>query len=189
MHFNVSWVFRCLRWSYFKYKYPELEIFDKEKVKAGLRTEKLVYRYLKSMHPKRGKNRRIYFEKFVLTGRPDFTVKGSVIEVKKSRLEAIRPEWKAQLNLYLLLENALTGFIFEVGQRIRITKIGFSSELLRESISYFLELEKFISEGKIPPAVKKWYCRHCSFRNLCNNRKIYSHMSNLHFHEHRRTLE
>ena len=185
MHFNVSWVFRCLRWSYFKFKYPELEILDKEKIRAGLRAERIAYRYLRQMNPRREKNRRIYFEKFVLTGRPDFTVKGSVIEVKKSRLNIIRPEWRAQLNLYLLLENARTGFIFEVGNRgIRITRINFSTELVRKSISYFLRLERYLSDNKTPFPVKSWFCNYCSYRILCKKYpKVYSSEKPLYFHE------
>jgi len=185
MYFNVSWVFRCLRWSYFKYRYPKSECFDVEKIRAGLEAEKLVYKYLRPMHPKRGRNRSIYFKKFILTGRPDFTVKGFVIEVKKSQIGIIRPEWRAQLNLYLLLEGTKTGYLFEVGKdKIRVTKIDFSPSLIRESVRYYLKLERFLRENKPPPSVKTWYCNYCSYKILCRKYpKIYSAERDSYFHE------
>lgn len=171
MRFHVSWVFRCLRWSYLKYSHPERENFPIKYIEAGKWAEKIVYDRLKKYHLKKGRNRRLFLKNFTLIGRPDFILKGKVIEVKRSRLIHKDPAWIAQLNLYLLMESSSKGFLFEVGtNKVRVSKHPFSSKLARKSLNYFGKLEKSIKEGKIPKVngFNCRYCRYCSYRFYCN---------------------
>jgi CRISPR/Cas system-associated exonuclease Cas4 (RecB family) len=152
--------------------FPEREIFDVRRLKAGLLAEKIALYYLKPFYPKRGWNKEIHFRKFTLAGRADFIVNGWVVEVKKSNFKKLRPEWMAQINLYMLLENADKGILMEVGNgRIRTTKMSISPDLIRRSIDYFSSLENFISRKVTPSVQRNRSCRFCSFRHLCISSK------------------
>jgi len=150
--------------------YPKEEIFDVAKRESGILAEAKAYKYLKRFYPRRGRNRKLYFRDFSLSGRPDFILNGSVIEVKKSKLWRIRREWLAQLNLYLLFEKSEEGYLFEVGDNgFRITKYKFNPEIVREALNYFLILERHISRNKIPIKSNSNFCKFCSYSHLCES--------------------
>jgi len=168
MQFHVSWVFRCLRWSYFKYSCPERENFPIKYIEAGKWAEKIVYDRFKKYRLKRGRNRKLYFKNYTLIGRPDFIIKGKVIEVKKSKLSYRNPAWLAQLNLYLMMESSNKGLLIEVGNsKLRVSKHPFSPELARKSIKYFDNLGNLIKERKKPEVKTGYLCRYCSYRVYC----------------------
>lgn len=110
----------------------------------------------------------LHFQGFTLSGRPDFVVKGCVVEVKKSNLRYKRPEWFAQLNLYLLMENKDLGMLFEVGdENFRVTRLRFSPRLAKESIEYFWLLRDYVREEEIPLVTRNRDCWFCSYKSLC----------------------
>ncbi|MFW6128155.1 MAG: CRISPR-associated protein Cas4 [Halobacteriota archaeon] len=168
MRFNVSWVGKCIRWSYLKCVYPDSEKFDKSKLEVGMWAERVAQQKLAPYHVKKGRNRKLHFQGFTLSGRADFVAKNWVVEVKKSNIGYKRPEWFAQLNLYLLMENKDIGILFEVGdERNRVTKIKFSPRLVKESIEYFCLLRNHIMKEEIPQVPRNRYCWFCSYRGLC----------------------
>ncbi len=168
MRFNVSWVGRCIRWSFLKCLYPQSEEFDQGKLEIGLWAERVARQKLDPYYPRRGRNKHLHFQGFILSGRADFVVKGYVVEVKKSNLRYKRPEWFAQLNLYLLMENKELGMLLEVGdERSRITRVKFSPRLAKESIEYFWLLRNYVGEHKIPKVPRSRSCWFCGYKTLC----------------------
>lgn len=148
--------------------YPRSEQFDDGKLEIGLWAEKVAQQKLEPYYPRRGRNKKLYFRDFTLSGRPDFIVKGCVVEVKKSSLRYRRPEWFAQLNLYLLMENKDLGMLLEVGnEKFRVTSLRFSPRLAKESIEYFWLLRNHLIEEEIPLVPRSSNCWFCSYRALC----------------------
>lgn len=148
--------------------YPKSEEFDNRKLEIGMWAERIAQQKLKPYYVRKGRNRKLHFQGFTLSGRPDFMVKGCVVEVKKSSLRYKRPEWFAQLNLYLLMENKDLGMLFEVGdEKSRVTRVRFSPRLAKESIEYFWFLRDYVMEGKIPLVPASRDCWFCSYRGLC----------------------
>lgn len=148
--------------------YPRSEQFDEGKSEIGLWAERVAQQKLEPYYPRRGRNRMLHFQGFTLSGRPDFVVKGCVVEVKKSSLRYKRPEWFAQLNLYLLMENKDLGMLLEVGdEKFRVTRLRFSPRLAKESIEYFWLLRDYVRKEEIPLVTRNRDCWFCSYKSLC----------------------
>ncbi|MFO7966543.1 MAG: Dna2/Cas4 domain-containing protein [Archaeoglobaceae archaeon] len=148
--------------------YPRSEKFDESKMEIGLWAERVAQQKLEPYYPRRGRNKQLHFQGFTLSGRPDFIVKGCVVEVKRSNLRYKRPEWFAQLNLYLLMENKDVGLLFEVGdEKFRLTRVKFSPYLTKKSIEYFMVLRDHMLEDEIPLVPRRRDCWFCSYRTLC----------------------
>lgn len=148
--------------------YPKSEHFDESKVEIGMWAERVARQKLEPYYPRRGRNKELYFRDFTLSGRADFIVKGCVVEVKKSSFKYKRPEWFAQLNLYLLMENKDLGMLLEVGdEKSRVTRVKFSPRLAKESIEYFWLLRNYIMDDDIPLIPRSRNCWFCSYKRLC----------------------
>lgn len=148
--------------------YPRLEQFDERNHEIGMWAERVAHQKLEPYYPRRGRNKELHFQDFTLSGRADFLVKGCVVEVKKSSLRYRRPEWFAQLNLYLLMENKDLGMLLEVGdEKFRVTRIEFSPRVAKESIEYFRLLRNYVREGDIPSFSRSRDCWFCSYKALC----------------------
>ncbi len=174
MNFFASWVFRCPRWIYFRLKYPDMERTSPKIKEAGNWGEKIAMNFLKKryhLYPTR--KRKLYFDGFNITGKPDFRVLAGngfeIVEVKRvSNITRIpKKRWIAQLNLYLEMERLENGFILEIARnKIRKSKWSFSRVLFDKSIEFYSEVYSTIKKGEIPPG-KVGECFNCGYKDLC----------------------
>jgi CRISPR/Cas system-associated exonuclease Cas4 (RecB family) len=150
---------------------PKKEKIDFLRLKIGRKAENFAFNFLSERYRvEKGKKREMYFKDFTLAGRVDYTIFGDAVEaveVKHSKLKKPKPEWFAQLNIYLLLEGLKRGMLLEVGEEIRVTRTRFSPKLMRESLKYYSELKDFIENREIPKG-EGTYCNFCGYRYLCN---------------------
>jgi len=171
MRFSVSWVLRCMRWSYLKYFMPDH--FDRRLVEKGRRAEEVVKKRFSHLKLRRGRNRELYFKNYTLVGRPDFLTRDAIFEVKsgKPSHSYILPNL-VQLNLYMLMEGKKTGFLIFVGKDIQVIRTGFSACAVRQGIAYFDALWEHIRKGIIPEGQP--VCSSCSFAHVCGGRYVES---------------
>ncbi len=160
--FPVSWALRCLRWCFFSYyRKPRLPRSLETRGKLAERRAEMALKHFKRVW--RGRNRKLYFDNFVLVGRADFVTESEVIEVKAKITPDFLLSNLAQLNVYMLMEGKTKGVLLSQDSIVTADRSDF---LLRQSFLHFENLAECLKEGTIPEG-DRIFCRSCQFREFC----------------------
>lgn len=190
-HFWASDVFKCKRQLFYEFKDAPKKALDARALlifRAGDSFHELVKNYLWRTGILRQEEARLpetARQELNLTGRFDALVSTTLegerelCEIKSishfgfEDLDEPKPEWVAQLTIYMHYLNVKRGIIFAINKNTSEMKqweVIYNPEVFAKIKEYFLDVAKYVKENKEPDrpyARDSWQCGYCKFNGHC----------------------